>query len=106
MFRLQDGVHSFLLMPIIQACRPEAIEYSFKNTGKSRIEAIFSYNSVNFMSQPNGKAVIKPLSRRIYSFGSRSTRINLKPKEILQFLQMNQEQLLIIAGSGEDGGIH
>ena len=38
------------------------IEYSFKNTGTSKIDAIFSYNSVNFMGQQNGKALIRPLS--------------------------------------------
>ena len=38
------------------------IEYSFKNTGKSRVEALFSYNSVNFMRVPNGKNLIRPLS--------------------------------------------
>ncbi len=38
------------------------IEYSFKNKGTSSVEAVFSYNSVNFMAQPNGKALIKPLS--------------------------------------------
>jgi uncharacterized protein (DUF608 family) len=38
------------------------IEYSFKNTGTARVEAVFSYNSVNFMAQQNGKALIKPLS--------------------------------------------
>jgi len=36
-----------------------AIEYSFKNTGSSKIEAVFSYNSRNFMSQINGKNKIK-----------------------------------------------
>jgi uncharacterized protein (DUF608 family) len=39
-----------------------AIEYSFRNTGSSRVEAIFSYNSVNFMSQPEGKSSIKPIT--------------------------------------------
>jgi uncharacterized protein (DUF608 family) len=38
------------------------IEYSFKNKGNTRVEAVFSYNSVNFMAQQNGKAFIKPLS--------------------------------------------
>jgi len=38
------------------------LEYSFKNSGKSVIEAIFSYNSVNFMAQQNGRALIRPLS--------------------------------------------
>ncbi len=38
------------------------IEYSFKNTGTSKIDAVFSYNSVNFMGQQNGKALIRPLS--------------------------------------------
>lgn len=30
-----------------------AIEYSFKNTGNSELEAVFSYNSKNFMEQRN-----------------------------------------------------
>jgi uncharacterized protein (DUF608 family) len=38
------------------------IEYSFRNTGPSRIEAVFSYNSRNFMRQTSGKALIKPVS--------------------------------------------
>lgn len=38
------------------------IEYSFTNTGKSKIETVFSYNSVNFMGQQSGKARIRPLS--------------------------------------------
>ena len=37
------------------------IEYSIKNTGSTMVEAIFSYNSVNFMSQPDGKASIKSM---------------------------------------------
>ncbi len=36
------------------------IEYSFKNTGSKKIDAVFSYNSVNFMSKNGGKASIKP----------------------------------------------
>jgi Predicted bile acid beta-glucosidase len=39
-----------------------ALEYSFKNIGKKKLEAVFSYNSVNFMRQPEGKASIKPIS--------------------------------------------
>jgi uncharacterized protein (DUF608 family) len=31
-----------------------ALEYSFKNNGNSKIDAIFSYNSRNFLSQTNG----------------------------------------------------
>jgi len=38
------------------------IEYTFRNRGSSRIEAVFSYNSVNFMRQPGGTPVIKPVS--------------------------------------------
>lgn len=38
-----------------------ALEYSFKNTGKAKIEAVFSYNSRNFIKQPGGKASIKPI---------------------------------------------
>jgi len=37
-----------------------AIEYSFKNTRSSNIEAVFSYNSRNFMSQNNGLNRILP----------------------------------------------
>ena len=32
-----------------------AIEYSFRNTGSSTIEAVFSFNSENFMEQENGQ---------------------------------------------------
>jgi uncharacterized protein (DUF608 family) len=39
-----------------------ALEYSFTNTGKEALEAIFSYNSKNFMSQPGGKASIKDIT--------------------------------------------
>ena len=39
-----------------------AIEYSFRNTSPSKIEAVFSYNSRNFMGQPNGKTSIRPVS--------------------------------------------
>jgi uncharacterized protein (DUF608 family) len=38
-----------------------AIEYSFRNSGSSKIEAVFSYNSTNFMSKSGGVASIKPL---------------------------------------------
>jgi uncharacterized protein (DUF608 family) len=37
------------------------IEYTFRNTGNSKIEAVFSYNTVNFMSVQNGRALVKPL---------------------------------------------
>jgi uncharacterized protein (DUF608 family) len=37
-----------------------AIEYSFRNTGSSKIEAVFSYNSRNFMGQTNGTNKIRP----------------------------------------------
>ena len=36
-----------------------AIEYSFRNTGSSKIEAVFSYSSRNFMGQNNGVNSIK-----------------------------------------------
>lgn len=39
-----------------------AIEYTFQNTGNSKIDAVFSYNSVNFMSVPDGKPSIKPMT--------------------------------------------
>jgi len=39
-----------------------AIEYSFKNSGSSKLEAVFSYSSQNFMGQPDGKASIRPVS--------------------------------------------
>ena len=37
-------------------------EYSFKNTGTSRIEAVFSFNSVNFMQKGEGLNSIQPIS--------------------------------------------
>ncbi|MGD0753794.1 MAG: GH116 family glycosyl hydrolase [Bacteroidales bacterium] len=39
-----------------------AFEYSFKNTGVTKIEALFSYNSRNFMSQTNGVNKIRAAS--------------------------------------------
>lgn len=39
-----------------------AIEYSFRNTGSSKIEAVFSYNSRNFMGQASGMNKIKATS--------------------------------------------
>jgi uncharacterized protein (DUF608 family) len=38
-----------------------AIEYSFKNLTSKDVEAVFSYSSRNFMSQPNGNNRIKEL---------------------------------------------
>ena len=38
-----------------------AIEYTFRNTGTKAVEAVFSYNSVNFMSVRNGRASVKPM---------------------------------------------
>ncbi len=39
-----------------------ALEYSIRNKSESKIEAVFSYNSRNFMSQPNGINKIGTLS--------------------------------------------
>lgn len=39
-----------------------AIEYSFRNSGSTKLEAVFSYSSQNFMSRPGGKASVKTLS--------------------------------------------
>ena len=36
-----------------------SIEYSFTNTSNKSIEAVFSYNSKNFMSMPGGRSSIK-----------------------------------------------
>lgn len=38
-----------------------ALEYTFRNSGKSRVEAVFSFNSGNFMSQQNGRSSIKTI---------------------------------------------
>jgi uncharacterized protein (DUF608 family) len=38
-----------------------AIEYSFRNIGSTKIDALFSYNSRNFMAQSNGINKIKSL---------------------------------------------
>lgn len=37
-----------------------AFEYTFTNTGKSSLEALFSFNTVNFMKQTGGNNMIKP----------------------------------------------
>ena len=38
-----------------------SLEYTFRNTGHSKLEAIFSYNSENFMRQDGGKASVRPI---------------------------------------------
>ena len=39
-----------------------ALEYTFRNNGASKIEALFSYNSRNFMNQTNGFNKIRAIS--------------------------------------------
>jgi uncharacterized protein (DUF608 family) len=39
-----------------------ALEYSIVNTGPTKIEAVFSYSSVNFMKQNNGLNRIRPVA--------------------------------------------
>jgi uncharacterized protein (DUF608 family) len=39
-----------------------ALEYTFKNTGNSKVEAVFSYNSRNFMKENGGKSTIKSIA--------------------------------------------
>jgi uncharacterized protein (DUF608 family) len=39
-----------------------ALEYTFKNIGNSKVEAVFSYNSRNFMKQNGGKASVRPIA--------------------------------------------
>ncbi len=39
-----------------------ALEYSFSNNGNSVVDALFSYNTRNFMRQSGGKATIKPVA--------------------------------------------
>ncbi|NSW93499.1 MAG: hypothetical protein HPY62_02190 [Bacteroidales bacterium] len=38
-----------------------ALEYTFRNSGNSEMEALFSFNSENFMSQQNGNSTIKTI---------------------------------------------
>src|SRR5450759_2260165 len=45
-----------------------AIEYSFRNTRSSKIEAVFSYNSRNFMGITNGMNRIKSTSNGTVSY--------------------------------------
>lgn len=39
-----------------------ALEYTFRNSGRSELDAVFSYNSANFMARQNGKASIKTIA--------------------------------------------
>ena len=39
-----------------------AVEYTFKNTGNSAVDAVFSFSSVNFMRQGDGDNAIFPLT--------------------------------------------
>jgi uncharacterized protein (DUF608 family) len=38
-----------------------ALEYSFTNTSGSKVEAVFSYNTKNFIKQSGGKASVNPI---------------------------------------------
>jgi len=70
-----------------------AIEYSFKNTGSSKLEVVFSYNSVNFMSQQNGKASIKPISN---GFVLSESGVKDKPESRGDFAVFTNEQGTIV----------
>jgi len=39
-----------------------ALEYAFKNTSNSKVDAVFSYNTKNFMRQSGGKATVRPVA--------------------------------------------
>ncbi len=39
-----------------------AFEYTFKNTGSEKIEAVFSFNSINFMKKGNGINSVQPIT--------------------------------------------
>jgi len=39
-----------------------AVEYTFRNSTNSKVEAVFSYNSRNFMKESDGKSKIKPVT--------------------------------------------
>jgi uncharacterized protein (DUF608 family) len=69
------------------------IEYSFKNTGKSTVDAVFSYNSVNFMGQQNGKALIRPLSN---GFILSETGVKDKPETKGEFAIFTNEPGTIV----------
>lgn len=57
------GWSPFIPTDADNSCLPVgAIEYTFRNTGSGKIEAVFSYNSVNFMGQDNGINKIDPTS--------------------------------------------
>ncbi|GAJ04180.1 unnamed protein product, partial [marine sediment metagenome] len=49
-----------------------ALEYKFVNNGSKEVEAIFSYNTVNFMKQPGCKNSIKPISNGFILSNERS----------------------------------
>ncbi len=38
------------------------IEYTFSYNGTSKVDIVFSYNSVNFMTQQNGEPTVKPIA--------------------------------------------
>ncbi len=70
-----------------------AIEYSFRNTGSSKIEAVFSYNSRNFMSQPNGQDKIRATSN---GFVLSETGVKNKPETIGDFAVFTSEPNTIV----------
>jgi uncharacterized protein (DUF608 family) len=69
------------------------LEYSFKNTGLKKIEAVFSYNSVNFMARQNGKAVIRHVSN---GFILSETGVKDKPETAGDFAIFTNESGTIV----------
>ena len=69
------------------------LEYSFKNRGLKKIEAVFSYNSVNFMARQNGKALIRPVSN---GFILSETGVKDKPETAGDFAIFTNESGTIV----------
>lgn len=76
-------------------------EYTFKNKYAKEVEAIFSYNSKNFVDIRNGGASIRPIENG-FIISQKGTETQPFHQADLQSLQMNRKLRLIIVGL-EDG---
>ena len=79
-----------------------AIEYKFTNIGKTTTEAVFSFNSKNFLKTDQGKNSIRSIQNGfiLSEAGTKKNHI----KQTLPFLLMMKQQLLITVGFVADGG--
>jgi uncharacterized protein (DUF608 family) len=66
-----------------------ALEYKFRNTGSKEYEAVFSYNTVNFMTQPGAKNSVRSLENGFILSNQGGEKDNILPGDFAVFTDDN-----------------